>query len=115
MNRGVPHRTIYSAKPPFTKIQEGFMPHDHDHHHDHHSHHHHDEPSPLTLKEQLATLIAHWVDHNESHKGNYLVWAERAREGGYTEAADLIQEIAGITDSVTDKLKQAQEKVHTAP
>ena len=95
------------------------MPHDHDHHHHHdhhsHSHDHHHDSAPLSLKEQLATLIAHWVDHNESHKGNYLTWAERAREGGYGDAADLIEEIAGITETVTEKLKQAQEKVRTAP
>lgn len=90
------------------------MSHDHDHHHDHHHHHDHDS-TPLSLKEQLATLIAHWVDHNESHKGNYLVWAERAREGGFSEAAALIEEIAGMTDAVTAKLKQAEEKVRTAP
>jgi len=86
--------------------------HDHGHHH----HHHHDhEKAPMSLKEQLETLIAHWVDHNEAHKGTYLSWAEKAREGGFTEAADLIEEIAGMTESVTAKLKETAEKVHTAP
>lgn len=83
------------------------------HHHDHEHHHHDHETAPLSLKEQLETLIAHWVTHNEAHKGTYLTWSERAREGGFTEAGDLIEEIAGMTDSVTEKLKQAIERVRT--
>lgn len=89
--------------------------HDHHHGHDHHhTHAHHDAP-PLSLKQQLETLIAHWVGHNEAHKGTYLTWATRAQEGGYAETAALIKEIADMTDAVSEKLKLALEKVHTAP
>ncbi|MCG8473747.1 MAG: hypothetical protein MI742_18105 [Desulfobacterales bacterium] len=75
------------------------------HHHDHHHHDH--ETQPLTLKEQLEKLIPHWIDHNDAHKGTYLKWAEKARGEGFAETADLIEEIATVTQTVTDKLKQA--------
>ncbi len=90
--------------------------HDHEHTHSHaHAHAHSHEKTPLSLKEQLETLLTHWVGHNEAHKGTYLTWSERAREGGYAEAAELIAEIAEMTDSVTEKLKKTMEKVRTAP
>ncbi|SCY77743.1 hypothetical protein [Desulfoluna spongiiphila] len=100
------------------------MPHDHDHHHDHHhshdhshshDHDHHNDSAPLSLKEQLTTLLGHWVDHNEAHKGNYLTWAERARGGGYDGVSDLLKEIVGLTESVTERLKKAQKEIDTAP
>ena len=94
--------------------------HDHTHAHTHahthdHSHTHDHEKGPLSLKEQLEVLLNHWVDHNDAHKGNYLTWAERAKQGGFEDAATLISEIADMTDSVTEKLKEAMEKVRKAP
>ena len=92
--------------------------HDHSHPHDHshsHDHHHDHEKGPLSLKEQLEVLLNHWVDHNDAHKGNYITWAERAKQGGFEDAATTISEIADMTDAVTEKLKEAMEKVRTAP
>ena len=95
----------------------------HDHEHAHHAdddththtHTHTHEKTPLSLKEQLETLLSHWVGHNDAHKGTYLTWAKRAQEGGYPEAAELIAEIAEMTDAVTEKLKETMEKVNMAP
>lgn len=98
------------------------MPHDHDHHHDHHhshghshDHDHQNDSAPLSLQEQLATLLTHWVNHNDAHKGNYLTWAERAREGGYDNVCRLLEEVVGLTEAVSEKLKEAQKEVDTAP
>ena len=48
----------------------------HDHEHAHHAdddththtHTHTHEKTPLSLKEQLETLLSHWVGHNDAHK-----------------------------------------------
>lgn len=65
----------------------------------------------MTLQEQLNILIGHWIDHNEAHRGTYLKWAEKAREGGLEETAALIEEIASKTGAVTADLDKALKSV----
>jgi hypothetical protein len=33
-------------------------------------------------KKKLSVVIEHWVEHNESHMGEYKKWAQRAGELG---------------------------------
>lgn len=89
------------------------MSHDHDHSHshsDHHHHHHHDHgDAPMSLEDKLATLFAHWVDHNESHKDNFLSWADKAAEGNLEAVAAHLKEAGELSCKVTDALKKAKQ------
>ena len=82
-------------------------PHDHDHSHGHHDHGHSD--SPMGLEEKLITLLSHWVDHNESHKDNFVAWADRAEEGNFSEVARHLKEAGALSHQVTEALKKARK------
>ena len=74
----------------------------HDHTHDHHH-------SPeMSLEEKLTTLLNHWVDHNNSHKDNFISWSEKAKEGGLEEIAQLLQEAGSLSEKVSQSLEKAR-------
>ncbi len=81
--------------------------HDHDHSHGHHDHGHSD--IPMSLEEKLTTLLAHWVDHNESHKDNFVAWADRAEGGSLSEVAAHLKEAGALSCQVTEALKKARK------
>ena len=108
------------------------MNHDHDHSHSHshdhdhsHSHSHdqahdhtHDHPHPrdskpdMSTKEKLDVLLAHWVDHNDSHKDNYYSWAKKAEQAGLDTIAAHLKQAGDLSEKVTQQLKQAGENLH---
>lgn len=87
--------------------------HDHDHGHAHtHSHDHghshtHDHGSEMSMEEKLRTLFAHWIDHNDSHKDNFVSWAGKARQEGLGGVADALDQAGSLSQEVTEKLRQA--------
>jgi rubrerythrin len=86
--------------------------HNKDHHHHHESHHHHEEVSPdLSEKEKLIKLLDHWVKHNGDHADNYLQWAHKAKENGFQEVAQCLEEAAKLTHSITEKFIQANQSL----
>ncbi|HSO20237.1 MAG TPA: hypothetical protein VLT88_12295 [Desulfosarcina sp.] len=92
--------------------------HDHDHHHhghDHHDHdHHHGDAhshSPLSFSEKLVKLLDHWVQHNDHHAEDYRKWAFEARANGQTAVAELLASAAELTDTISDRFREAGEKV----
>jgi 3-hydroxy-3-methylglutaryl CoA synthase len=40
--------------------------------------HHGEEESRMDEKKKLSVVVEHWIEHNESHQGEYRKWAERA-------------------------------------
>ena len=46
--------------------------------------------------EKLQLLLTHWLQHNESHSREYEKWAEVARQGGYSTAAECIEQALGL-------------------
>jgi len=36
----------------------------------------------MDLKKKLSVVIEHWIEHNESHMGEYKKWAQTAGELG---------------------------------
>jgi len=36
----------------------------------------------MDQKKKLSVVIEHWIEHNESHKGEYKRWAQTAGELG---------------------------------
>jgi hypothetical protein len=51
----------------------------------------------MDQKKKLSVVIEHWIEHNESHKGEYKKWAQTAGELGL--------------DSVKVEIEEAMEKI----
>ena len=51
----------------------------------------------MDQRKKLLVVIEHWIEHNESHKGEYKRWAQTAAELGL--------------DSVKTEIEEAVEKV----
>jgi len=51
----------------------------------------------MDQKKKLSVVIEHWVEHNESHMGEYKRWAQTAGELGL--------------DSVKAEIEKAMEKI----
>jgi hypothetical protein len=51
----------------------------------------------MDQKKKLSVVIEHWVEHNESHRGEYKRWAQTAGELGL--------------DSVKAEIEEAMEKI----
>jgi t-SNARE complex subunit (syntaxin) len=54
----------------------------------------------MDQKKKLSVVIEHWIEHNESHKGEYKKWAQTAGELG--------------CDSVKTEIEEAMEKISQA-
>ena len=61
----------------------------------------------MTLEQKLVTLLTHWIDHNDSHKDNFISWAEKAKQGGMTEVASCLEQAGSLSREVTKKLEAA--------
>jgi t-SNARE complex subunit (syntaxin) len=51
----------------------------------------------MDQKKKLSVVIEHWMEHNESHKGEYKRWAQTAGELGL--------------DSVKAEIEEAMERI----
>lgn len=94
--------------------------HDHDHGHSHSHSHNHDDHShshgpseEMTVKQKLEKLVAHWIDHNDSHKDTFFTWADRAKDDGLATVADKIKQAGELSQQVTDLLKQAEKDLES--
>lgn len=61
--------------------------------------------------EKLRVLLPHWVEHNRSHKAEFVKWAAEARKDGLEEVAALIEKAAAGLDSADAALTNALGKV----
>ncbi len=86
--------------------------HDHSHDHDHAHTHAHDGKPDMSTKEKLDVLLAHWVDHNDSHKDNFYSWAKKAEQAGLDTVAARLKQAGDLSEKVTQQLKQAGENLH---
>ncbi|HCY86157.1 MAG TPA: zinc transporter [Desulfobacteraceae bacterium] len=94
--------------------------HDHDHEHSHahthtHSHDHghsHSHGGEMSMEDKLATLFAHWIDHNDSHMDNFVSWADKARAAGFDDVAASLEEAGRLSGDVTGKLKEARDRLN---
>jgi len=59
------------------------------------------------MEEKLLTLFSHWIDHNDSHKDNFVSWAGKARGEGLDAVAESLEQAGDLSEEVTEKLKQA--------
>ncbi len=79
------------------------------------SHHSHDNPDAqqeMPFDEKLIKLLSHWVRHNEDHADSYRQWADQAKAHRLTEAGDLLEKAAEMTDLISRQFKAAADAVH---
>ncbi|MCP3943849.1 MAG: zinc transporter [Desulfobacteraceae bacterium] len=91
--------------------------HTHDHSCDKHAHSHsgsihsHDHGKEMTMEQKLDTLFSHWIDHNESHRDNFLSWAKKARTAGLIDVALSLEQAGDLSREVTKNLEAALAKL----
>ncbi len=81
------------------------------HHHHHHNHSHDNCTSEEKgLREKLKILVAHWMEHNNSHLQEYKKWENRAKEEGEIDLAEILKEVCEKVKEI-DMLYKELEKL----
>jgi hypothetical protein len=66
----------------------------------------------MDQKKKLSVVIEHWIEHNESHKGEYNKWAQTAGELGFdsvkTEIEGAMEKISQANQHLTKALRTIQ-------
>jgi len=62
-------------------------------------------------KKKLSVVIEHWVEHNESHMGEYKKWAQRAGELGLDLVKTEIEEAVGKLSQSNIHLEKALKSI----
>jgi hypothetical protein len=67
------------------------------------------EETGMDEKKKLSVVIGHWIEHNESHMGEYKKWAQRAGELGLgsvkAEIEDAMEKISQSNNHLKKALK----------
>jgi hypothetical protein len=64
------------------------------------------EEKRMDQKKKLSVVIEHWIEHNESHMGEYKKWAHTAGELGL----DLVKtEIEGAVEKLSQSNKHLEK------
>jgi len=61
----------------------------------------------MDQKKKLSVVIEHWIEHNESHMGEYKKWAQTAGELGLDMVRAEIEEAMGKLSQSNKHLKKA--------
>lgn len=59
-------------------------------------------------EQRVQVLLHHWQHHNEQHANSYKEWADRLREGGWGDVAELLQEAARLTLEINEVFNKAK-------
>jgi hypothetical protein len=62
-------------------------------------------------KKKLSVVIEHWIEHNESHMGDYEKWAQRAGELGLDSVKAEIEEAVGKLSRSNQHLQKALKAI----
>jgi t-SNARE complex subunit (syntaxin) len=65
------------------------------------------EETRMDQKKKLSVVIEHWIEHNESHKGEYERWAQTAVDLGLDSVKTEIEE-------AVEKLSQSNQHLEKA-
>ena len=58
-------------------------------------------------KQKLSVVIEHWIEHNESHLGEYRKWAQKAGEMGLSAVKGEIEEAIEMLSKLNGRLDKA--------
>jgi hypothetical protein len=61
----------------------------------------------MDQKKKLSVVIEHWIEHNESHSGEYKKWAQTAGELGLDSVKVEIEEATGKISQSNQHLMKA--------
>ena len=61
----------------------------------------------MDQKKKLSVVIEHWIEHNESHMGEYKKWAQTAGELGLDKVRAEIEEAMGKLSKSNKHLEKA--------
>ena len=61
----------------------------------------------MDQKKKLSVVIEHWVEHNESHMGEYKRWAQTAGELGLDSVKAEIEEAMKKISQSNEHLEKA--------
>ncbi len=61
--------------------------------------------------DKLRVLLPHWVEHNHSHKAEFVKWAATVRGEGLEDVAAMIEKAVAGLDDANAALSQALDKV----
>jgi hypothetical protein len=61
----------------------------------------------MDQKKKLTVVIEHWIEHNESHMGEYKKWAQAAGELGLISVKTEIEEAMGKISQSNEHLTKA--------
>jgi hypothetical protein len=65
------------------------------------------EETRMDQKKKLSVVIEHWIEHNESHMGEYKKWAQTAGELGLDLIKAEIEEAVGKLSQSNQHLEKA--------
>jgi hypothetical protein len=69
------------------------------------------EEIKMDQKKKLSVVIEHWIEHNESHKGEYKRWAQTAGELGLDSVKSEIEEAVGKLSQSNEHLEKALKAI----
>ena len=61
--------------------------------------------------ETLRILLAHWIEHNNSHEQGFREWAEKAEKLGKAKAYEFISKAADSLKAASDYLLEAKKHI----
>ena len=59
------------------------------------------------MPEKLEKMVSHWLKHNADHAETYRQWADRARQAGFLEVADILESVAKDSQAINTDLEKA--------
>jgi hypothetical protein len=65
----------------------------------------------MDQKKKLSVVIEHWIEHNQSHMGEYKKWAQTAGELGLIKVKAEIEEAVEKLSQSNKHLEQALKAV----
>ena len=65
----------------------------------------------MDQKKKLSVVMEHWIEHNESHMGEYKKWAQTAGELGLDKVKAEIEEAVGKLTQSNQHLEKALKSV----
>ncbi len=66
----------------------------------------------MEQKKKLSVVIEHWIEHNQSHEGEYRKWAQTAGELGLdsikAEIEEAVKKISEANRHLVEALKRVE-------
>ncbi|MHB0979562.1 MAG: hypothetical protein ACYC5Q_05725 [Thermoleophilia bacterium] len=60
-----------------------------------------------TELEKIATLIHHWIEHNEGHRLSYLEWRDKLQDQDLPATIAALEEVAELSARANEALGRA--------